>query len=75
MQTNKIKRHAVIFRLKADHGDLEIAGFLRVASLFGYKIRKKFEKGNDSVMYISKRKKETFHTFWFNENTRIYTYS
>ena len=31
MLTNEMKRYAVIEALKADHGDLEIARFLRVA--------------------------------------------
>ena len=34
MLTNKMKQHAVIVALKADHGDLQIAGFLRVAKFF-----------------------------------------
>ena len=49
MLTNEMKRHAVIVALKADHGDLEIACFLRVARLFVYKIRKELEKENKNV--------------------------
>ena len=54
MLTNGIKRDAVIMTLKADHGDLEIARFLRVARSFVHKIRKELEKENDNVMSASK---------------------
>ena len=57
MLTNEMKRHTVIVLLKADHGDLEIARFLRVARFFVHKIRKELEKENDYVMSVSKRKK------------------
>ena len=69
MLTNEMKRHAVIMALKVDHGDLEIAYFLRITRLFIHKIRKELEKENDNVMSVSKQK--TFHTFQFNENTEI----
>ena len=68
--TNEIKRHAVIVALKANHGDLEIAHFLRVARSFVHKIHKELEKENNNVMSVSKHKK-TFHMFRFNENTQI----
>ena len=55
--TNEMKRHVVIMALKADHGDLEIARFLRVARSFVHKLRKELEKENDNVMSVSKRKK------------------
>ena len=41
----------------ADHGDLEIARFQRVARSFVNKKRKELEKENDGVMSASKRKK------------------
>ena len=39
MLTNEMKRHAVIVALKADHGDLEIARFLKIARSFIYNPR------------------------------------
>ena len=39
-----MKRYAVIVALKAGHGDLKIAHFLRVTRSFVYKIRKELEK-------------------------------
>ena len=70
--TNEIKRHSVIVALKADHGDLEITRFLRVARLFVHKLRKELKKKeNDNLMSVSKHKK-IFHAFLFNENTQIY---
>ena len=74
MLTNERKRHAVIVAWKADHGDLEIASFLRVVRSFVHKIRKKLEKENDNVISVSKRKKQKQKTFHiFNKNTRIYS--
>ena len=61
MLTNEMKRRAVIVALKADHGDLEIARFLRGARSFVLKIRKELEKENDNVMPVSKRKKNIPH--------------
>ena len=55
MQINEMKRHAVIVTLKADHGDLDIACFLRVVITFVHKISKELEKENDNVMSVSKR--------------------
>ena len=52
-----MKRHAVIVALKADHGDLEIVRFLRIARSFAHKIRKELEKENDNVKSVSKREK------------------
>ena len=52
-----MKRQAVIVALKADPGDLEIARFLRVARSFVHEIRKEFEKENNNLMSVSKRKK------------------
>ena len=60
--TNKIKGHAVIVVLKAVHGDLEIAYFLRVARSFVHKIRKELEKENDNVMSVSKHKKNSIRS-------------
>ena len=60
MLTNEMKRHAVIVALKADHGDLEIEHFLRVARSFVHKICKELEKENDNGMSISKHKKKHF---------------
>ena len=42
--TNETKRHAVIVALKGDHGDLEIAHFLKVARSFVHKLHKEFKK-------------------------------
>ena len=42
---------------------------------FLHKIHKELEKVNDNVMSVSKCKKKTFHTFRFNEKTRIYSES
>ena len=64
MLTNEMRRHAVIVALKVDHGDLEIEHFLRIAKSFIHMKKKKM------IMSVSKRKK-TFHTFQFNENTQI----
>ena len=71
MLTNEMERYGVIVALKANNGDLEIACFLRVARLLVYQIRKELEKKNYNLMSVSKHKK-TFHTFQFNEKTRIY---
>ena len=49
-----MKKYAVIVTLKADHGNLEVEHFLRVAKLFGHKIRKGLEKENDNVRSVSK---------------------
>ena len=57
MLTNEMKRQVVIVSLKVDHGDLEIARFLRVARSFVYKIRKEWEKEKENVISVSKRKK------------------
>ena len=59
--TNEMKRPAVIVTLKADHGDLEIECFLRIARLFFHKIHKELEKENDTVMCVSKHKKNSPH--------------
>ena len=56
--TNEMKRHVVIVSLKVDHGDLEIARYLRVARLFDHKIRKELKKENDIVISVSKKKKK-----------------
>ena len=63
-----MKRPAVIVALKADHGDLEIACFLKVTRLFVHKICKELEKENDNITSLSKHKK-TFYMFRFSENT------
>ena len=39
-----MKRHALIVKIKADHGDLEIVCFLRVTRSFVHKIRKELKK-------------------------------
>ena len=54
MLTNEMKSQAVI---AADHGDLEIARFLRVAISFVHQILKELEKENNNVMSVSKQKK------------------
>ena len=46
MLTNEMKRHSEIVALKADHGDLEIAHFLKVTRSFVHKICKELEKEN-----------------------------
>ena len=56
MLTNDMKRHAVIVVLNADHGDLEIVRFLRVARSFVHKMHKELEKENGDLMSESKRK-------------------
>ena len=58
MLTNEMKRQVVIVSLKVDHGDLEIARFLRVARSFVYKICKEWEKEKEkeNVISVSKRK-------------------
>ena len=61
MLTNEMKMHALIVALKADHGDLEVVCFLRVARSFVHKIREELEKENDNVMSVSKRKKNIPH--------------
>ena len=57
-----MKRHAVIMALKPDHGDLEIACFIRVARLFVHQICKELEKENDNLMSVSKHKKHFPHS-------------
>ena len=62
MLINEMKRHVVIVALKADHGDLEIACFLRVARSFVHKIHKELGKENENVMSVSKHKKYSTHS-------------
>ncbi|XP_036369808.1 zinc finger protein 22-like [Octopus sinensis] len=47
--TNEMKRHAVIVALIANHGDLEISRFLKVARSFVHKIRCELEKEDGNV--------------------------
>ena len=61
MLTNEMKRYSEIVALKADHGDLEIAHFLKVARSFVRRIREELEKENDNLMSVSKRKKNIPH--------------
>ena len=49
----------MIVALKADHGDLEIARFLRGVKSLVHKIRKELEKENNNVMPVSKHKKHS----------------
>ena len=46
-----MKKRTVIVAWKADHGDLEIARFVRVARSFSHKIPKELEKENDTRIY------------------------
>ena len=43
----------MIVALKAGHGDLEIARFLRFTRSFVHKISKELEKEYDNVMFVS----------------------
>ncbi|XP_036370217.1 uncharacterized protein LOC118768217 [Octopus sinensis] len=57
--TNEMKRHAVIVALIANHGDLEISRFLKVARSFVHKIRCELEKEDGNASPVSKRKKHS----------------
>ena len=57
--TQEMKRHAVIVALKAEHSDLEISRFLKVARSFVYKVRKELEAKNGNVSPVSKCKKHS----------------
>ena len=52
-----MKRHAEIVSIKAEHSDLEIARFLKVARSFVYKVRKELEEKNGDELVASKSKK------------------
>ena len=48
--TQEMKRHAVIVALQAEHSNLQIAQFLKVAQSFVFKICKELED-NDGDLY------------------------
>ena len=52
----EMKMHSVIVSIAAQHSDLEISLFLKVARSFVHKVRKELEEEND-VATTSKRKK------------------
>ncbi|KYQ51498.1 hypothetical protein ALC60_09371 [Trachymyrmex zeteki] len=52
-----MKRHAVIIAIHANHSDLEISQFLKVARSFVHKVRRELEASDDNVKSIAKRKK------------------
>lgn len=57
--TQEMKRHAVIVALHAQHSDVEIARFLKVARSFVHKVRKELEASAGQVSPVAKRKKHS----------------
>ncbi|XP_014473452.1 PREDICTED: uncharacterized protein LOC106743775 [Dinoponera quadriceps] len=55
--TQKMKRHAVIVAIHANHSDLEISLFLKVARSFVIKVRRELEASDGNVESIAKSKK------------------
>ncbi|KPU74657.1 uncharacterized protein Dana_GF26712 [Drosophila ananassae] len=55
--TQEMKRHAVIVALHAEHSDLEISTFLKVARSFVYKVRQELQSSGGNVKSTGKRKK------------------
>ena len=55
--THEMKRHAVIVAIMAQHTDLQIAQFLKVARSFVYKVRKELEVSDGKISAVAKRKK------------------
>ena len=54
--TNKIKRHAIV-AIHANHSDLEISQFFKIARLFVHKVRRELEASDGNVGNVAKRKK------------------
>ena len=54
--TNEMKRHAVIVSIKAEHSDLKIPRFLKIARSFVCKVRKELKENNGDELAMSKRK-------------------
>lgn len=59
MLTQEMKRHAVIVAIHAEHSDVEIARFLKVARSFVNKVRKELEASGGDVLSVAKRKKHS----------------
>ena len=55
--TNKMKRHAVIVAIHANHSDLEISEYLKFARSFVHKVRRELEASDDNIESVTKRKK------------------
>ena len=53
--TNKMKRHAVIVTIHANHSDLEISEFFKFAR-FVHKVRQELKASDGNVESIAKRK-------------------
>ncbi|KAM3183922.1 hypothetical protein ACTXT7_009377 [Hymenolepis weldensis] len=53
--TNEMKRHAVIVPIKANHRNLEIARFLKVATSFICKVRKELNENNEARVTMGPR--------------------
>lgn len=54
--THSMKRHAVIFALKAQNNDTEIACFLKATRSFVIKVRKVVEAANEDPVSTTKCK-------------------
>jgi len=52
-----MKKHAVIFAIHANHSDLEISRFLKVAQSFVNKVRRELEASDGNMESVAKRKK------------------
>ena len=55
--TQEMKRHAVIVAIMAEHSDLQIAQFLKVARSFVFKVLKELKDKNGQISPVAKRKK------------------
>ncbi|XP_014484223.1 PREDICTED: uncharacterized protein LOC106749367 [Dinoponera quadriceps] len=55
--TQEMKRHAVIIIIHANHSDLEISRFLKVARSFVNKVRRELEASDGNVASVAKCKK------------------
>lgn len=55
--SQEMKKHAVIVAIYANHSDLEISQFLKVARSFVHKVRRELEAPDDDVENVAKRKK------------------
>jgi len=55
--TQEMKRHAVIVAIHANHSDLKISRFLKVARFFVNKVRRELEVSDGNVESVAKRKK------------------
>ncbi|KAM3180306.1 hypothetical protein ACTXT7_016539 [Hymenolepis weldensis] len=56
--TNEMERYAVMVCIKAKRSNLEIAGFLKVARSFGFKIRKELLNENNGDELTTSRRKQ-----------------